>query len=325
MGRPKGGVKNARGREETFRSMLARHKMIRATQSVFQALLQNAREKSGSGIERLLGLPNDTFSMYVRGVQAMDESHLLTIVCLAYNRALLDDDQLDELGYSALSSIKIHDIEGLVRSIEADRDSVGKIKRSLELERFARSIEAVRHARGKAKDQFDKGVARLLKGLMPSKAKAIGRNGTEIRAPRNETEMARNFANWTRRIAKLGGHVTTGKWVHPSLCWVPPEVLDFDEGLSEYDLEQMQASREHDSIERGEIPSIPPPPYHPVNVHRLRLWLGGRDWSPYMHLLEECPTGPGGDDWDDVWSFLDQILERRQPASCGAEVPARAA
>jgi len=261
----------------------------------------------------------------LRGAQAMDEPHLMRVVCIAFHYSLLDDDQLDELGYGVLRGIKIDSIERLVQSIEADRDSCAKTKCNLELERFVRSIEGVRLTRGKAKDQFDNGVARLTKGLMPCKAKAIGRRGTEIRSPLNEPEMVGNCTNWLARIEKHGGHVKTSKWVHPSLYWDTHEGLGFDEGLSEYDLEQMQASREAESIERGDFPSISPPPYHPANVNRLRVWLGGREWSPYMHSLEECHTGPGSDDWDDVLNFLDQIQERRQTAAFASEVHARAA
>jgi hypothetical protein len=71
---------------------------------------------------------------------------------------------------------------------------------------------------------------------------------------------------------------------------------DGDDGLSEYDLEQKLASIEASEAESGDTLPAKLPPYHPANVRQLKLWFGGREWTPYQHAIEESWTEVSGDD-----------------------------
>ncbi|MDR6383991.1 hypothetical protein [Paraburkholderia caribensis] len=246
---------------------------------------------------------HENLNRYSRGTHAMGEPHLMEIVRIAYNhkRGLLNREQVGHLGY--------------LRLIE---DEAAKIKDT------DIAVNAVRRAREKTKRQFDEGIARLLKGLMPCPAKAIGRKGTEIRAPLDDAEMEKNFAKWTARIQTLGGQVTTDSWAPAWYHEAEAAYLaDLDaaywasvpewERESHADYIEALCRNPEDEADRSTVcQSAPPQPWHPASVLHLKLWFGGRDWSPWQHAIE-------GDFWtdvrgDDLSDFLDRADARREAA-----------
>ena len=137
-----------------------------------------------------------------------------------------------------------------------------------------------------------------------------GPEGREIRAPRSEAETASWYENWIVGVEMLGGRVTEATWA-PSwyLSWLE-NTSGGDEGLSEHDFEQMLASTEAAQTENADMPPAKLPPYHPASVRQLKLWFGGREWTPYQHAIEESWTEVSGDDL----SEFTQHKERRDTA-----------
>ncbi len=164
----------------------------------------------------------------------------------------------------------------------------------------------IRRNRKKATARFIEGQKRLLVGLLPMAVP--GPEGREIRAPRSEAEAVSWYENWIVGVQMLGGRVTKASWA-PS--WYLPWLENTgDESLSQHDLEQMLASTDAAQTEDADVPTAKLPPYHPAGVRQLKLWFGGREWTPYQHAIEDSWTEVSGDDL----SEFTQRKERRDAA-----------
>jgi hypothetical protein len=166
----------------------------------------------------------------------------------------------------------------------------------------------IRTNRKKATTRFIEGQKRSLVGLLPMAVP--GPEGREIRAPRSEAEAASWYENWIVGVEMLGGRVTKATWA-PSwyLSWLE-NTIGGNEGRSEHDFEQMLASMDAAPAENDDMPPSKLPPYHPVSARQLKLWFGGREWTPYQHAIEESWTEVSGDDL----SEFTQHKERREAA-----------
>ncbi|QGZ55112.1 hypothetical protein [Paraburkholderia acidiphila] len=332
MGRPTGGKRRSKEdvqeamvakrlglrRPEPWRSRAAKTNAVKATQSVVRAIL--AKEPNPLKLQLLGIFPgwfHNNLSEYVRGGQAMDQPHRLEIVLRGYKQKFLSRDQLRDLGCIVLA-----DDESMAGAIDVAVDKYAK-------------------ARERAKRTFDNGVDRLLKGFMPVKARpigAVGRASAIPRAPRHAAEMEGNYTSWVAKIEKLGGRVTTDTWTPAwyeafeaaeqksiedawDAQWAA--MSEWQREIEEAHLEQLLCDPWADEDEAGRngvCQSAPIPAWHPYKVRRLKLWFGGREWSPWPRAIEDDWWAPvGGDDWSEFLDGHDTRLEARYLAAIEIE------
>ncbi len=253
-----------------------------AVRSLFQRILDRSN-LSQTQLESCLGIDpanGSNYGRYLNG-RTMSYGKFLQCVRAAWKQGFLTQDDLCELGFedAAISNEPADDI---------------------------------RANRKKATTRFIEGHKRLLVGILPMAVP--GPEGRKIRAPRSKAEAASWYENWIDGVEMLGGRVTKAKWA-PSwyLSWLE-SMSGGDEGVSEHDFEQMIASMEAEQAEYADMPPATLPPYHPANVRQLKLWFGGREWTPYQHAIEESWAEPEVS-VDDL-SELTQHKERRYAARC---------
>ncbi|CAE6697070.1 hypothetical protein [Paraburkholderia domus] len=304
-------------RPEPWRNRVAKTKAVKATQSLVRAIF--AKEPNLVQLERLWIFPDwfyNNLSLYIRGDQSIDPRHRLELCVLGYKQKFLSDDQLRDLGLLALVDVANTHAETkvVIREFQSRRD---RVKRT-----------------------FDKGIERLLNGLMPVKAMpigAIGRGPTVPRAPKDAREMERNYSSWVAKIERLGGLVTTERWEpawyedhiaaeaqsiedawNAQWATIPDSEREFVEAQTEEFLNGMLATA--DAFPENDRRPVSISAWHPYNVRRLKLWFGGRDWSPWPHAIEDdWWASVGGDDWSDFLDEHDARLEARYLAAIEIE------
>jgi hypothetical protein len=191
----------------------------------------------------------------------------------------------------------------------------------------AQPANDIKKNRQKAAKRFMTGQEREIGGLLPVAMR--GPKGRLPRPPKDEAEAAQEHAAWIAGIEELGGQLKPERWApawyRANQAHVNSVFEKFHNAYKNYSM--AMGTRERASERPTEAvfpfssslplpyptyapPNPPLPAHHPENVKKLKLWFGGREYSPLAHAIEKdwFDLGDGFETREDWDLFFDETI-----------------